>query len=69
MPLGGLGMTESQIWCSADSMINVYGSNAAMQAAMMAGKMLARKDQTGYESWKRITRAIRRIESGQLFAN
>jgi hypothetical protein len=62
MPLGGLAMTESEIWCSADSMIKTHGTKAALEAAMMADKMLARRNTAGHAQWKRITGAIRELE-------
>jgi len=65
-------MTASEMWCSADSLIKKHGSKAAMEAAMeaamMADKMYARKDKAGHEAWKRITQAIRALDSGQNIA-
>lgn len=61
-------MTETEVWCSADSLIQKLGPKAAMEAAMMTDKMRARKDQAGYEAWKRIAQAIRKLESGKLNA-
>jgi hypothetical protein len=48
-------------------MINVYGTRAAMQAAIMAGRMRTREDREGYENWKRIILAIHKLESGKLY--
>jgi hypothetical protein len=62
-------MTESEVWCTANSLIKTHGSKAAMEAAMMADKLYARKDKTGHEVWKRITVAIRELEGGQKHAN
>jgi hypothetical protein len=58
-------MTESEMWCSADSLIDKHGPKAAIEAAMMADKIYARKDEAGHEAWKRITLAIRELEGGQ----
>jgi hypothetical protein len=58
-------MTESEMWCSADSLIKKHGAKAAMEAAMMADKMYARKDKEAHEAWKRITQAIRELDNGQ----
>jgi hypothetical protein len=62
-------MTDSEMWCSADSLIKQHGPKAAMEAAMMADKMLARKDQAAHEVWKRITFAIRELEGNRNDAN
>ena len=55
-------MTESEMWCSADSMIKTHGPRAAMQAAIMADRMLKRGNGEGQKTWTRITRAIRELE-------
>jgi hypothetical protein len=68
MPHVRLAMTDSEMWCSADSLIKKHGPKAAMEAAMMADKMHARKDKEGHEAWKRITQAIRELDSGQTNA-
>ena len=46
-------------------MIKAHGTDAAFEAAMMADKMLARKNIAGHEHWKRITRAIRELDGHQ----
>jgi hypothetical protein len=62
-------MTESEVWCSADALIQKLGPKAAMEAAMMMDKMRARKDQAGYETLKRIAQVVRKLESGKLYAS
>jgi hypothetical protein len=55
-------MDEITVWRSAHSLIQVHGQKAAMEAAMMADKMRAEKDATGYQLWQRIVAAIREME-------
>jgi hypothetical protein len=62
-------MTESEIWCTAASMLKQHGHQAAMEAAMMADKLHARKDSSGYEVWNHITLAIRELQEGRRHAS
>jgi hypothetical protein len=66
---GGVPMTDAEVWVSAKSLIEKYGAKAAMEAAMMADKLLARKDIAAHESWKQITFAVREIEGDRANAN
>ena len=43
---------------AANSLIKIYGDDAAIKAAIRADAMAAHGDEDGYVLWKRITRAI-----------
>jgi hypothetical protein len=46
------------IWRAAQFMIDMFGENAALKAAMRADTLLGQGDTEGFFAWKRITRAI-----------
>jgi hypothetical protein len=56
------GVTDTEVLCSARSLIERHGAKAAMAAAIMADKLSTRKDKTAHDAWVRITLAIRELE-------
>ena len=62
-------MTDAEVLGSAKSLLEKHGPRAAMEAAMMADKLLARKDKAAHETWKRITLAVRDLESAKSEGN
>ena len=55
-------MDDRDVRWAANSMIRLFGPGAAMEAAMMADKMQARKDAEGIDLWQRVTSAIRELD-------
>ena len=51
-------MDERDIWRSARVLLDQYGLDAAIQAAMKADAMLERGDLKGAAVWRRIIEAI-----------
>ena len=49
---------------SAQGLIRLHGNCAADEALEMAGKMLARGDQAGHDTWMRIARLVREAQGG-----
>jgi hypothetical protein len=56
-------MNEKDVYRSAKHLIDQYGSEAPVQAAMRADAMLERGDLNGAGVWKRIATAIFMIQS------
>jgi hypothetical protein len=46
------------IWRAANLMLEMYGGDASLKAAMRADALLAEGDADGFFAWKRIMRAI-----------
>jgi hypothetical protein len=59
-------MDDQDLRWAASSMIRLFGRSAAMEAAMMADKMQARKDAEGWDIWQRISGAIRALDKRRM---
>jgi hypothetical protein len=46
------------IWRAANLMIEMFGEDAALKAALRADALLEQGNTEGFFAWKRITRAI-----------
>ena len=55
-------MNESDIWRSAKALIDSYGDDASVHAAMRADKLLARGDLDGAGTWRRVLEAVKELE-------
>ena len=55
-------MDDMDVRWAANSLIRLFGPGAAMEAAMMADRMQARKDIEGLDLWQRITGTIRALD-------
>jgi hypothetical protein len=58
-------MIDRDIWITASTMIEQFGDEAAIYAALRAGTMYDRGDAEGYAVWKRIVWAIDELTSGE----
>jgi len=56
-------MDERDIWRAAKILIDRYGDDAAVRAAMRADEMLEAGDLDGQRVWKRIAAAIEELTS------
>jgi len=56
-------MDDRDVYCSAKLLIDQYGVDVAVRAAMRVNLMLARGDMEGAAVWKRIVRAIAEVQS------
>jgi len=56
-------MNEKDVYRSAKLLIDQYGADAPVHAAMRADVMLARGDMDGAAVWRRIATAILAIQS------
>lgn len=60
-------VTDTDIWRAANMMIELYGKDAGLKAAMRGDALLEQGDADGFFVWKRIARAIddlSRVERG-----
>ena len=55
-------MDEADIWRSAKALIDSYGADATIHAAMRADKFLAHGDLDGAATWRRIIAAVKELE-------
>ena len=51
-------IATTDIWRAANMMIELYGGDATVRAAMRADALLEQGDMEGFFTWKRIARAI-----------
>lgn len=56
-------MDEIDIYRSARLLVDQYGADAAVQAAMRADAMIERGDMAGAAVWKRVVRAIAELQT------
>jgi len=56
-------MDDIDIYRSAKLLIDQYGADAVVEAAMRADAMLERGDMEGAAVWKRVVRAIAEIQA------
>jgi hypothetical protein len=59
----GCHMDGRDIYRSAKLLVDQFGADAAVEAAMHADAMLERGDMEGFAVWKRIVRAISEIRA------
>ena len=55
-------MDEADIWRSAKALIDSYGADASIHAAMRADKLLAQGDIDGAGTWRRVLVAVKELE-------
>ena len=55
--------SDIDIYRSANLLIERYGEDAPIHAAMSADKMMARGDLDGYAVWKLIMKAVDELEA------
>jgi hypothetical protein len=53
-----MDIDPTDIWRAANMMIDLYGADAIINAAMRADALLEQGDTEGFFVWKRIARAI-----------
>ena len=58
-------MIDRDTWITANEMIKLYGTEAAIRAAMRADTLADQDDADGYLVWRRITTAIRDLENAE----
>ena len=56
-------MIERDIWRSAKALIDSYGNDAPIHAAMRADELLAQGDMDGAGTWRRIIAAVKELEN------
>ena len=56
-------MDDLDIWRSAKALIDNYGEDATIHAAMRADELLARGDMDGAGTWRRVIQAIEKLEN------
>ena len=55
-------MDDRDIWRSAKRLVDLYGEDASIRAAMRADELLARGDLDGAGTWRRILDAVKELE-------
>ena len=53
---------EIDIWRAAQQMIEIYGPDAGINAALRADHLLDQGDPDGFHVWKRIVDAIKQLQ-------
>jgi hypothetical protein len=56
-------VSDRDIWCTANRVIQEYGNEAELVASERAEEMLQRSDFDGQRVWRRISRAIREFQA------
>ena len=59
-------ISDLDIWRSANVLVKHHGEDAPIQAAMRADAMLEKGDLGGYAVWKRILRAVGKLDRAEL---
>ena len=55
-------MNERDFWLSAKALIDNYGDDATIHAAMRADALLAQGDLDGAGTWRRVLDAVKELE-------
>jgi hypothetical protein len=55
-------MEEIDIWRAAEQMRRLYGSDAAIHAAMRADKLMDQGNVEGFNMWKRVVAALNELD-------
>ena len=55
-------MIERDIWRSAKALIDSYGDDATIHAAMRADELLAQGNMDGAGTWRRVLAAVKELE-------
>jgi hypothetical protein len=55
-------MIERDIWLSAKRLVDLYGDDATIHAAMRADELLAEGDLDGAATWRRVLDAVKELE-------
>ena len=55
-------MDEVDIWRSAKALVDSYGDDATIHAAMRADELLAQGDLDGAGTWRRVLAAVKELE-------
>ena len=56
-------MIERDIWLSAKRLVDLYGDDATIHAAMRADKLLAQGDMDGAAVWRQVITAIKELQN------
>ena len=56
-------MDDRDIWRSAKALIDSYGDDAPIHAAMRADELLAQGDLDGAGTWRRVLDAVKELEN------
>ena len=56
-------MDQKDIWRSANLLMDQYGADASVHAAMRAGQLIEAGDVQGVYVWKRVLKAIKQLAS------
>ena len=56
-------MIERDIWRYAKALIDSYGNDAPIHAAMRADELLARGDMDGAAVWRQVITAIKELQN------
>ena len=55
-------MDDLDVWRSAKALIDNYGDDATIHAAMRADELLAHGDMDGAATWRRVLAAVKELE-------
>ncbi len=55
-------MDDRDIWLSAKRLVDLYGEDATIHAAMRADELLAQGDMDGAGTWRRVLDAVKELE-------
>ncbi len=50
---------NSEVWCAADQMIELFAEDASLRAAMRADAALDEDDSDGFNFWQAVEAALR----------
>jgi hypothetical protein len=56
-------MDQKDIWCGAKLLMDQYGADASVHAAMRADQLIEAGDVQGVCVWKRVLKAIEQLTS------
>ena len=55
-------MDDRDIWLSAKRLVDLYGEDATIHAAMRADELLEQGDLDGAGTWRRVLAAVKELE-------
>jgi len=59
-------MDDRDIWLSAKRLVDLYGEDATIHAAMRADELLAQGDMDGAGTWRRVSSALTQTIDSQV---
>ena len=57
---------EIDVWRSANLYVGQFGDQAVLEAGMKADEMLERGDMDGVAFWRRVIKAINKLQNSKL---